>query len=180
MHSTKRSLLAAGLGTAAALAIAIPLMTPSEATTTTTDATQLTAELNGANEVPPADPNGEGMAFVFGAASSPNTLCYVLFVDRIATPVAAHIHRGAAGVNGPVVVPFAQPEYPAFPTTTSGSVARCVFADRELVKEIRKNPELFYVNVHTRSTPPNPATDRPGGAIRGQLTKTQGSTVNQG
>ena len=113
--------------------------------------------------------------------SGQEEVCFQVSWSNLSAPVSnAHIHRGAAGVNGPVVVPFAQPEYPAFPTTTSGSVARCVFADRELVKEIRKNPELFYVNVHTRSTPPNPVTDRPSGAIRGQLTKTQGSNVNQG
>jgi hypothetical protein len=151
MHTSKRSLLAAGLGTAAGLALAIPLMMPSEATTTTTDATQLTAELNGANEVPPADPNGEGMAFVFGAASSPNTLCYVLFVDRIATPVAAHIHRGAEGVNGPVVVPLRTP--------ADGHSARCATTTR--AANILANPENFYVNVHNAPFP--------DGAVRGQL-----------
>jgi CHRD domain len=151
MNASKRSLLAAGVGTAAALAIGIPLMTASEATTTTTDATQLTAELNGANEVPPADPNGEGMAFVFGAASSPNTLCYVLFVDRIATPVAAHIHRGAEGVNGPVVVPLRAP--------ADGSTARCATTTR--AANILANPQNFYVNVHNAPFP--------DGAIRGQL-----------
>jgi hypothetical protein len=113
--------------------------------------------------------------------SGQEEVCFQVSWSNLSAPVSnAHIHRGAAGVDGPVVVPFAQPEYPAFPATMSGSVARCVFADRELVKEIRQNPENFYVNVHTRSTPLNPATDRPAGAIRGQLTKTQGSNVNHG
>jgi hypothetical protein len=113
--------------------------------------------------------------------SGQEEVCFKVSWSNLSAPVSnAHIHRGAAGEDGPVVVPFAQPEYPPFPTTMSGTVARCVFADRELVKEIRKNPELFYVNVHTRSTPPNPVTDRPAGAIRGQLTKTQGSNVNHG
>ncbi len=62
----------------------------------------------------------------------------------------AHIHEAPAGVAGPIVVPLSPP-------VGDG----CVPASRELIKEIRKNPESFYVNVHTAG--------RPAGAIRGQL-----------
>ena len=103
MNSTVRNVFAAGAGAAAALAIALPLL-PADATTPATP-TELRATLSGANEVPPADPNGSGTAFVFGAPSSPDKLCYVVFAARIGTPIAAHIHRGAAGVVGPVKVP---------------------------------------------------------------------------
>ena len=82
MNSSMRTLLGAGVGAAAALAITLPFL-PAGATTTTT---QLTAQLNGANEVPPADPNGTGEAHVFGAAGHPDKLCFVLFVDQIGTP----------------------------------------------------------------------------------------------
>jgi hypothetical protein len=112
--------------------------------------------------------------------SGQEEVCFKLTFSGLSAPVSnAHIHIGSATENGVVVVPFAQPDYPPFPATTSGTVARCVFADRELIKAIRKNPEGYYVNVHTRSTPATPA-DRPAGAIRGQLTKTQGSNVNHG
>ena len=152
MKSSKRNLFMAGVGTAAALAIATPLMTPSSvATTPALDVTQLTAELDGASEVPPADPNGVGEAHVFRSASRPQILCYVLLVDRIGTPTDAHIHRGAEGVVGPVRVPFKAPR--------TGENAGCVRT--RLAARIVNNPQNWYVNVHNRRFP--------SGAIRGQL-----------
>jgi hypothetical protein len=147
MNSTLRNVLVAGLGAAAACAIALPLL-PAGATTTTT---QLTAQLSGANEVPPADPNGTGEAHVFGAAGHPNKLCFVLFVDQIGTPTASHIHRGAVGVVGPVKVPFKTP--------ADGDSAGCV--NTPLAARILANPQNWYVNVHNAQFP--------NGAIRGQL-----------
>ena len=75
------------------------------------------------------------------------------------TVVGAHIHPGAAGQIGPVLVPLITPTKTS-PTTAVSS--GCGFAPREVIKAIRKNPENFYVNVHTL----------PGfgpGAVRGQL-----------
>lgn len=151
MNPSVRKLLVAGAGAAAAIAIAMPLTGPSGATTPGIDSTQLTAQLDGAQEVLPGDPNGVGEAFVFGAASSPDKLCYVLFVDRIRTAQAAHIHRGAQGVNGPVVVTLKTP--------ASGNSAGC--ARTGLADNILANPQNFYVNVHN--------TPFPNGAVRGQL-----------
>ena len=147
MTSSKRNLILCGVGTAAAITIALPFL-PAGATTTTT---QLTADLNGANEVPPADPNGTGEAHVFGAAGHPDKLCFVLFVDQIGTPTAAHIHRGPAGVVGPVKVPFRTP--------ADGDSAGCV--NTPLAARILANPQNWYVNVHNARFP--------SGAIRGQL-----------
>jgi hypothetical protein len=153
MSSTHRNMLLAGVGTAAALAIAVPLI-PSQATTPTTfQTTELTAQLSGANEVPPADPNGVGDAFVFANTSDPRLLCYVLIVDRIGPAVAAHIHRAPVGVNGDVVVPLKAP--------TDGDSAACVQARMRVVERILNNPQNWYVNVHNERFP--------NGAIRGQL-----------
>jgi hypothetical protein len=130
---------------------------------------------------PGGDPNpaAGGVAFVT-LNSGQEEVCFTVSFSGLSAPVSdAHIHFAPAGVRGGVVVPFAAPVAPLFPAVTSGTVARCVPADRELIKAIRKNPENYYVNIHTRSTPANPLTDRPGGAIRGQLTRTQGSDVNQ-
>jgi CHRD domain len=149
MNSTVRNVLVAGLGAAAGLAIALPLL-PAEATTTTT---QLTAELSGANEVPPASPTGVGEAFVFARDSSPDTLCYVVFAARMGTPTMAHIHRGAEGVVGDIVVPFKTPG--------DGDSAGCTQVRSGLRDRILANPQNFYVNVHNKNFP--------GGAIRGQL-----------
>ena len=106
------------------------------------------AWLSGANEVPPADPDGTGYAEIrlnYGQ----ERVCWEISFSNIDPPSAAHIHRGVAGVNGPVVVPL-NPNSPG-----------CVTASQVLIKEIIQFPGRFYVNVH------NPLY--PAGAIRGQL-----------
>ena len=65
--------------------------------------------------------------------------------------IAAHIHSGPAGTNGPVVVPFN-------PSLGPG----CTTVTRELALAILHNRSGYYVNVHTSL--------HPAGEIRGQLT----------
>ena len=116
----------------------------------------LTATLLGENEVPPADPDGSGTAVVT-LNSGQGVVCFEISVSNIALPATgAHIHQGEAGVNGPIVVTLTPPD-------ESGTSSGCVEADRGLLKDIRKNPAGYYVNVHT--------TEFPGGAIRDQLSK---------
>jgi hypothetical protein len=112
----------------------------------------VTATLTGAQEVPPADPDGSG-TFVGRINTGQGTLCYTLTATNIQPATAAHVHIGLAGNNGGIVIPLAAP--------TDGSSSGCVSADRDLLKSIRENPRLFYVNVHN--------AEFPGGAIRGQL-----------
>lgn len=115
----------------------------------------LSATLSGANEVPPADPDGSGEAFIT-LNQGEREVCFQLIVSDIAPATAAHIHEAPAGVNGPIVVPLTPP--------TSGSSSGCVSGvDRDLIKDIRQNPSGFYVNVHN--------AEFPGGAVRGQLSK---------
>jgi len=114
----------------------------------------LTAQLSANNEIPAGPPGGAGAATVTVNTSN-NTVCYTLSVTGIRLPaIAAHIHRGAASVNGPVVVPFNAPG-------ANGTSTGCTAADPALLQDIVTNPANYYVNVHT--------TDFPGGAIRGQL-----------
>lgn len=108
--------------------------------------------LSGAEEVPPADPDGTGSARItlnIGQA----TVCWELTVSNIAPAAAAHIHSAPAGENGPVVVPLSPP--------TTGSSSGCTTAAPALIQAIIDNPEQYYVNVHN--------ADFPGGAVRGQL-----------
>jgi hypothetical protein len=126
---------------------------------------QLKAGLSGANEVPPADPDGRGLALV---ETSRQRACFAVGWVRIAAPIFAHIHVGAAGVNGPVVVLFFDvPEVapntpPAALPASIGAVAGCVgVQDAKLLRDIRRNPAGYYVNVHNLEFVP--------GAIRGQL-----------
>ncbi|SMC96820.1 CHRD domain-containing protein [Lentzea albidocapillata] len=109
------------------------------------------ARLTGAAEVPgPGDPDGRGHASV---RVKRDHVCATLVVKRIQAASAAHIHRGAAGTAGPVVVHLAAP--------ADGSSSSCSQVGRTLAQEIARHPERFYVNVH------NP--DHPAGAVRGQL-----------
>jgi hypothetical protein len=82
-------------------------------------------------------------------------VCYQLTVTGLTGITAAHIHIGAAGTNGPIVVPFVAP--------VSGFSSGCTSVSRELAKAILQNPSGYYINVHTVAAP--------AGAIRGQLSK---------
>jgi hypothetical protein len=114
----------------------------------------LDATLTGAAEVNGGDPDGTGDALI-GFNPGSNQICWSITASNLATPTAAHIHRGAVGVNGPVVVSLSPP--------VDGSSTGCVSVDPDLLKDIMQHPENYYVNVHT--------TEYPGGAIRGQLGK---------
>jgi hypothetical protein len=120
----------------------------------------LFAELSGRNEISATtgqagagDPDGFGSAsFTFDG----DQVCFGITVANLDAPVAAHIHRGGKGVNGPVVVPLTQPA-----TGDPGASSGCVAIDPALAAEIQANPRGFYANVHT--------TAFGGGAVRGQL-----------
>ena len=114
-----------------------------------------TATLIGANEAPnPGNPVAYGSAAVT-ISYDEGRVCFALSVANLNPPAnAAHIHRGAPGVSGPVVVPFEAPS----DEFANGCVDN---VDRALIQEINTSPSDFYVNVH------NP--EFPAGAIRGQL-----------
>ncbi len=114
------------------------------------------ATLGGAAEVPgPGDTDGSGTATVT-VNSGQNRVCYTIAVSKIDAATMAHIHLGAVGVAGPVKVTLKAPG-------TTGKSSGCVTVDRSLAIDILKNPDAFYVNVHTAALSK--------GAIRGQLTK---------
>src|SRR3954454_6485634 len=109
-------------------------------------ATPLVAVLSGANEVPPADPDGTGAASITIDATT-GQVCYDATVANINPVQMGHIHRGAPGVSGPIVVPFVAPAVLPQPGTPGGG---CVTADPALAAEILANPGGFYVNFHTQ------------------------------
>jgi hypothetical protein len=113
------------------------------------------AILTGEQEVPgPGDADGIGAAgMVVSVRESGARVCYILGVKKIAPATAAHIHRGAVGVQGDVVVMLDAPR--------RGFSANCASVDSGLAGELISTPEQFYVNVHN--------ADFPAGAIRGQL-----------
>jgi hypothetical protein len=109
--------------------------------------------LSGAEEVPPADPDGIGFASIALNVGQAR-VCWEISVSNIAPAFAAHIHVAPAGVNGPVVVTLSPP-----PTGSSGDCRENV--DPALIQAIIDRPEQYYVNVHN--------AEFPGGAVRGQL-----------
>ncbi len=109
--------------------------------------------LTGAQEVPgPGDPDGTGTAKVTADATT-NQVCFDLTAQAVDRPTAAHLHRGAFGVAGPVVVPFDAP--------ANGASSGCVSVEKTLAAAVIANPADFYVNIHNAAYP--------NGAIRGQL-----------
>jgi hypothetical protein len=116
--------------------------------------TLLQANLTGANQVPAGtgDPDGIGSAKV---TVFTNKVCWNVRARRIQLPATeAHIHQGARGTNGNVVVQFAPPN-------ADGVTIDCRPVSRALARQIKKNPAGFYVNIHN--------AEFPEGAIRGQL-----------
>jgi hypothetical protein len=110
--------------------------------------------MTGAAEVPgPGDPDGSGRAEV-SIADNIDEFCYeIKDVINIQPATMAHIHRGAVGVAGPVVVTLETP--------SDGHSKACQSVDEAIADEIEANPAGFYVNVHN--------AEFPDGAIRGQL-----------
>ena len=114
----------------------------------------LSADLSGANAVPgPGDPDGSVTAHLT-LKPGQGLICFDIEVADIATPTAAHIHEGAAGVSGGVVVNF---------FINANGLSGCVPAMKDTIKAIRQNPSDYYINVHNADFLP--------GAIRGQLEK---------
>jgi hypothetical protein len=118
----------------------------------------LFAAMNGQNEIAngnrgAGDNNGGGS---FSAVIKGQQLCYGLAVRDIGNPTMAHIHRGGRNTNGPILIPLTQPQ-----TGDPGASSGCRMISQSLVRQIRRNPGRFYVNVHNSAYP--------DGAIRGQL-----------
>lgn len=119
---------------------------------------KFTVALTGAEEAPgPGDPDGIGIA-VLRLNPGTEQVCFDITVENITLPATgAHIHEAPAGSPGPVVVPLTAPD-------ATGHSSGCVEADREEILEIIREPEEYYVNVHTL---PNFGP----GAVRGQLSR---------
>jgi CHRD domain len=101
-----------------------------------------------------SEPNATG-SVVLRFRRDDGLICFRLTAANITLPAAAaHIHKGAAGTNGNVVVPLTAPG-------AQGTSDGCVSVDKSLIDEILGDLSGFYVNVHTK--------EHPGGAIRAQL-----------
>lgn len=151
MHTRILQLVVLAAVAAAALVLA------GGAAATTGSFTVHTTMLSGFEEVDAAGNPGQGDLDAFGAAvilvnTADNVVCWVLSVHNTEPILAAHIHIGAARVNGPVVVPLS-------PTGALGFSTGCTVTEH--ADAIAANPSGYYVNVHNAPFP--------AGAARGQL-----------
>ena len=114
--------------------------------------THLFGRMSGAQEAPgPGDADGRGSVFIDVKPGS-GQACVDERYAGIATATLMHIHDGAAGVPGPIVVNL---------TSALNGGPRCVNADPAVLRQVRRNPAEFYCNIHNGAFP--------NGAIRGQL-----------
>lgn len=136
------------------------------------------AHLTGAEEVPPRVTDATGQA-TFRTLGS-GDVAFRLIVDDIENVVAAHIHCGDRGVNGPVVQ-FLFGDAPAGGGPVEGVLSSgtfdpegktCIFGETTISLLEAMRAGRTYVNVHTNDgdeTPNEGPGDFPGGEIRGQI-----------
>lgn len=114
-----------------------------------------TAVLKGSEEIGGGDTDGTGAATITVDEAS-GQVCVDSIVANLGAVSLTHIHKGAVGVNGPVVVDFAI-------TAGTTALSKCVIpTDATIPGQIIANPAGFYYNVHT-------SDGFPGGAVRGNF-----------
>jgi hypothetical protein len=127
------------------------------------------ATLSGSSEVPANDSDATGTAVFIDRGGE---IEYRLDVEDIELATAAHIHAGAEGVNGGIIVPLFSTNTPL--ATFSGRLATDSFTQADItllpgataaismdsLRVLMRNGNA-YVNVHT--------VGRGAGEIRGQI-----------
>jgi Cu/Zn superoxide dismutase len=114
------------------------------------------AELTGAKEIPAVNGEGRGIASIIYTANT-SILEINLLATKLSGPIKGiHIHKGDAGVSGPVVEDLTAKlvENTIMVKITAGSY----------IADLRAGN--LYINIHTEANP--------NGEIRGQITKING------
>jgi hypothetical protein len=109
-----------------------------------------TLTLTGASEVPPVTTSASGTANV---TINPDRSVVVKVNVSGMTATASHIHEGAAGTNGPVIVPFTKTADNTFASSDGAKLTESQYASYKAGN--------LYVNVHSAA--------HPGGEIRAQI-----------
>jgi hypothetical protein len=109
-----------------------------------------TLTLSGANEVPPVASTASGSATV---TINPDRSVAVKVSVSGMNATASHIHEGAAGANGPVIVPFTKTGDNTFASADGAKLTESQYAAYKAGN--------LYVNVHSAA--------HPGGEIRAQI-----------
>jgi len=122
--------------------------------------------MTGQQEVPPVDTQAVGEAILTQDLPLNQTMHYYVNVTGIQGVTQGHIHSGAEGENGPIVVSFDSPQneviqYSNFTASNlEGPMEGKTMQD--LIAAMKNGST--YINVHTEQNP--------NGEIRGQLMNT--------
>ena len=110
-------------------------------------------KMTGAAETPAGAPGGKAKAVVTLSTKTGKVCWTFTSLSGVSTPTAAHIHVGAAGTSGNIVLPLS--------TGATFLTKGCVHASDALISAIAASPHGYYVNIHNAKYP--------GGAVRAQL-----------
>lgn len=112
------------------------------------------SELSGDEEVPPVTTDASGVG-VSTVNSETGAISATIFITGLDNATMAHIHTGAEGVNGDVIIPLEQDaDNPGIWRTPVSSTLTSEQVDAY-------EDEALYFNVHSDANP--------GGEVRGQL-----------
>ena len=140
----RRFSLLGSLGLVAAMGILV------SCTTMKPGSVNYEVKLSGANEVPPVTTQASGDGLI--TIDLDHAVSGKIVVTGM-TATAAHIHEGAAGVNGPVIIPFTKSGDNTFVAPDGAKLTDSQWA------AYQKGD--LYVNVHSAR--------HPGGEVRAQL-----------
>jgi CHRD domain len=131
---------------------------------------EFAANLTGQQEVPPVDTQAIGEAILVPDPSGNQTIYYYVNATGIQGATQGHIHSGAQGENGPVIVTLfnfssAQDEIGQKGYFTANSLVGPMQGKTvsDLINAMKSNST--YVNFHTEQNP--------DGEIRGQIVDTK-------
>jgi len=169
------AIVIAACGGTAAVSTPTPTASPTASPTPSpapTVANVFKAELKSANENPPITDAEASCAGTATVTLNPTSVKFDVTITGCPATTAiniGHIHTGAAGVNGGVIISTGLAAGDL--TLTGGGVTFSRTAlpagppawDAALITAIMANPAGYYVNFHS--------TAHGGGVIRGQLTK---------
>jgi CHRD domain len=102
-----------------------------------------TLTLSGANQVPPVV--GSPMSGTATVTINPDRTVSVKVVVTGMTATASHIHEGAPGTNGPVIVPFTKTGDNTFASSDGAKLTESQYASYKAGN--------LYVNVHSAAHP---------------------------
>ncbi len=136
---------------ASVIALVVPLLALGPAAVAAPDSVDFYTTLSGENQTTPVTTDAAGAA-AFALSGDGTSLDYVVIAHDLEDVTAAHIHSGAAGTDGPVLVSLFGPHTGLDVdgilhrgTITSGDLLSGTMAD--LVAAMRAG--TTYVNVHT-------------------------------